>query len=207
MGVCGSQTSRYHPMRNGHAERLHRTLHTTLSHYVDQAHTDWDLRVSFFLIAYHSMTHSTRCYSSYYLLHGREIITPATENLKAKVPRPTQPLDQQLKNLKTCWKMAYKTVAAANKEAHRANKSPYDREVRTRTFKEGDYVYLYNPAVKPGLSKKFHFLWSGPFQVTAKLSYLNYELLHNQGRKFVVHVNRMKLPRRRETRTEAGTQT
>jgi hypothetical protein len=47
--------------------------------------------------------------------------------------------------------------------------------------------------VKPGLSKKFHFPWSVPFQVTAKLSDLNCELLGNYGRKFVVDVNRMKL--------------
>jgi hypothetical protein len=67
------------------------------------------------------------------------------------------------------------------------------RKSRTRTFKEAGYVYLYKPAVKPGLSKKFHYLWSGPFQVTAKLSDLNYELLGNQRRKFVVHENRMKM--------------
>jgi hypothetical protein len=65
---------------------------------------------------------STTGYSPYYLLHVREI-TPATENLKAKIPRTTQPLEQQLENLKTCLKMAYKTVAAANMEAHRTNKN------------------------------------------------------------------------------------
>jgi hypothetical protein len=156
MGVRRSHTSSYHPMGNGHVEeRLHRTLHTALSHYVNQAHTDWDLRVAFFLMAYHSTPHTTTGYSPYYLLHGTEMITPATENLKAKVPRPTQPLEQQLEILKARLKLAYKAVAAANKGAHRANKSRYDRKACTRTFKEGDYVYLYNPAVKPGLSKSF----------------------------------------------------
>jgi transposase InsO family protein len=98
-GVRRSHTSRYHPVSNGHVERLHRTLHTVLSHYVNQAHTDWDLRVAFLLMAYYSTPHSTTGYSPYYLLHGREMITPVTEKLKAKVPRPTQP--QQLENLKT----------------------------------------------------------------------------------------------------------
>jgi hypothetical protein len=144
-------------------------------------------------MAYHSTPHTTTGYSPFYLLHGREMTTPATENLKAKVPRPTKLLEEQLENLKARLKMAYKTVAAANKRAHRANKERYDRKARVLTLKEGDYIYLYNPAVKPGRSKKFHYLWSGPFQVTAKLSDLNYELLGNQGRKFIVHVNRMKL--------------
>jgi ribosomal protein L20 len=86
-------------------------------------------------------------------------------------------------------------VAAANKGAHGSNKRRYDRKARLRSFKEGDYVYLYKPAVRPGLSRKFNQFWSGPFRVAAKRSDLNYELLVNQGRKFVVHVNRIKLPR------------
>jgi len=41
-------------------------------------------------------------------------------------------------------------------------------------------------------SKKFHFSWTGPFQVTAKLSDLNYELLGHNDRKFIVNINRLK---------------
>jgi transposase InsO family protein len=48
LGVRRSRTSGYHPMSNGHVEHLHRTLHTALSHYVNQTHTDWDLRAAFF---------------------------------------------------------------------------------------------------------------------------------------------------------------
>jgi hypothetical protein len=47
MGISMSHTSSYHPMSNRHVERLHRVLHPALSHYVNQAHTDWDLRVAF----------------------------------------------------------------------------------------------------------------------------------------------------------------
>jgi transposase InsO family protein len=47
LGVRRSRTSSYHPMNNGHVECLHRTLHTAVSHYVNQSHTDWDLRVAF----------------------------------------------------------------------------------------------------------------------------------------------------------------
>jgi hypothetical protein len=131
--------------------------------------------------------------------------TPATENLKAKFPKPTQPLEQQMENLKARLRLAYKAVAAANKGAHKTNKSRYDQKARMRTCKEGDYVYLYKPTVKTCLSKKFHYLWSGPFQVTAKRSDLNYELLANQGRKFVVHVIRKELSWRRKARTEPST--
>jgi hypothetical protein len=80
---------------------------------------------------------------------------PATENLRAKIPRPTQPLEEQMENLKARLRLAYKAVAAANKGAHKTNKRQYDRKARSLSFKKGDFVYLYNTAVKPGLSKNF----------------------------------------------------
>jgi hypothetical protein len=29
------------------------------------------------------------CYSPFFLLHGREMVTPANDNLPAKIPKPT----------------------------------------------------------------------------------------------------------------------
>jgi transposase InsO family protein len=101
MGIYTSRTLSHHPMSNGHVERMHRTLHTALSHYVNQSHIEWDIRVSFFLMAYHSTPHSTTGSSPFFLLHDRKMVTPANENLKAKVPKPTQALEQQLEDLKS----------------------------------------------------------------------------------------------------------
>jgi hypothetical protein len=105
------------------------------------------------------------------------MVTPANLNLKAKVPKPTQALEQQRAVLNGRLKAAFKAVALANRKSHKGNKTRYDRRAKMRQFKKGVFVYLYNPAVKPRHSRKFHFPWSGPFQITAKLSDLNYELL------------------------------
>jgi hypothetical protein len=53
-------------------------------------------------------------------------------------------------------------------------------------------VCLYNVASKQGRSKKFHSPLSGPFEITANLPDLNYELLGNNCNTIVVHINRMK---------------
>ena len=44
-------------------------------------------------------------------------------------------------------------------------------------------VYLYNPAKKPGLSRKFLKPWQGLYKVTKKLSDLNYEVTYQYGKK------------------------
>ena len=52
-------------------------------------------------------------------------------------------------------------------------------------------MYLYSPAMKPGLSRKFNKPWSGPQKVTRVVTHLNYEIVdHNK--KHIVHVNRLK---------------
>jgi hypothetical protein len=52
-------------------------------------------------------------------------------------------------------------------------------------------VYLYNPTRKPGQSSKY-FVWQGPYKVIARLSKVNYRVENQQGKEFVVHINRMK---------------
>ena len=52
LGIRRTRTTSYHPMPNGFSERLHRSLHTGLSHYINSVNTNWDTLVPFFLMAY-----------------------------------------------------------------------------------------------------------------------------------------------------------
>ena len=83
---------------------------------------------------------------------------------------------RRLENLKSSLKLAYDTVKKNNIKSHEKNKRLYDRKAKVRIFEKGDLVYLYNPAMKPGLCRKFHKPWTGPYKITAKLSDLNYEI-------------------------------
>jgi hypothetical protein len=63
----------------------HRTLKKSLSHYINLSGTNWDTLLPFSVMSYHSKTHSSTGYSPFYLLHGREIIMPIYENLRARL--------------------------------------------------------------------------------------------------------------------------
>ena len=113
LGVQRVRTSSYHPQSNGTLERLHRSLHTALYHYVNASNTNWDVLTPFFLMAHRATPSTVTGYSPFYLLHGREMQLPNQENLKAKIS--SQPLDQnqRLKNLKASLNFAYRTVRRA----------------------------------------------------------------------------------------------
>jgi len=81
------------------------------------------------------------------------MVLPSTENLKARLPKDNTDVDQRLENLKSNLRLAYKLAAKASRKSHLNNKRLYDRNTKPREFEVQDLVYLYNPALKPGLTR------------------------------------------------------
>jgi len=87
---------------------------------------------------------------------------------------------------------AYKLARDHGRKSHATNKRYYDRNAKDREFAVGDSVYLYNPAIKAGVSAKFRRPWVGPWQVIERRSRLNYVIVDKRGKQLVVHINRLK---------------
>jgi len=94
------------------------------------------------------------------------MVLPSTDNLNARLPKDNTDDHQRLENLKSNLRLAYKLAAKANRMSHQNNKRCYDRKAKPEQFEVQDLVYLYNPALKPGLTRKFAKPWSGPCQIT-----------------------------------------
>ena len=78
------------------------------------------------------------------------------------------------------------------RKQHRQNEF-YNRRVHGKPYKKGELVWLFNPAVKKGYTKKFHKPWSGPYRICNKLSDVNYQIQHTANNKIkVVHFDRLK---------------
>ena len=94
-------------------ERFHRS--PGLSYYIDSANTNWDIAVLFHLMAYPA-TPNTTGFSPYNLFHGRKMALPNSENLKAKLSKQNENLDQnrRLENPKSSLRSAYQLVKKAN---------------------------------------------------------------------------------------------
>jgi len=100
--------------------------------------------------------------------------------------------DRRIENLKASLRMAYKEVAKANRKAHQNSKRFYDRKAKARHFEVNDLMYLYTPAMKAGLTKKFKKFWSGPYKIIRKISELKFEIVSQDNQMQIVHVNRLK---------------
>jgi hypothetical protein len=93
-----------------------------------------------FLKAYRSTPNTTTGFSPYYLLHGRDMVLPNSNDLKAKVPKENSGHDSRLENLKSSLRLAYKLVKKANTNSHLKNKGLYDRKAKLRSFQASHKV-------------------------------------------------------------------
>jgi hypothetical protein len=145
-------------------------------------------------MSYRNTPHGVSKQSPFYMLHGREMLLPTLQDLRAKLSLEIRNTghEPRLENLKANLRNAYKLARQYLRKSHDSNKRYYDRGSKNRTFAVGDFMYLYNSAVKVGLSAKFRKSWVGPWKVVAKRSRLNYVIRKQQGKELVVHVNSLK---------------
>jgi hypothetical protein len=122
------------------------------------------------------------------------MIMPNTQNLRAKLSPEAQKLGDanRPRNLKSALQLAYKTVRDRIQRSYSKNKRYYDRTAQEREIQEGDIVYVYNPAKKPNVSRKFAPVWDGPCKVKQKKGKLNFRIEDAYGKETVVHINRLK---------------
>ena len=96
----------------------------------------------------------------------------------------------------------------------------YRKKVHGDQFDQGDLVWLHNPVVPRGQSRKLHCPWTGPFKVVKRLSDAVYRIQDTRPKqkrsRIVVHYDRLKpcasnaepqseLIRRRESKEDAVT--
>jgi len=79
----------------GKIERFHAGLNQTMCCYVNKYGNDWDDFVDYALMVHQATPHSITKYSPSFLLHGRDMRMPNTEDLTARTEAPKgEPEDQ-----------------------------------------------------------------------------------------------------------------
>ena len=69
----------------------------------------------------------------------------------------------------------------------------YNRKVHGNPLSVGDLVWLFNPAIGKGPSRKLLRPWTGPYHVQCQLSDVTYQIQHmGNNKSTVVHFDRLK---------------
>ena len=191
LGMKKTRTTPYHPQSDGQVERFNRTLLDMLSKYVMEDQTDWDDHIPHVMMAYRSSEHSTTGFSPASLMLGHELRLPV--DIMYGDPPGTETPMNYASNVKESLQNSFALVRENMNTCQKRQKDYYDVKVNGTPYELNDLVWLHNPAVKPGHTKKLSRPWEGPFVVVGKPSEVTY-MVRKKGTKKqkTVHFNRLK---------------
>ena len=100
-----------------------------------------------------------------------------------------------LRNLRSNLEEVHENAREHLRTSQRRQKDHYDQRVAGKQIEVGDQVFLHDPAVKKGLTRKLHSPWQGPYVVVTRISdvTLRIQAMDNPRKRKVVHFNRLKL--------------
>ena len=151
--------------------------------------SNWHVKLFFALRAYRTSTKTAIGFTPFLLVYGLEAVIPIeceipSLRLTAELLPHTTEEEQRLLHLSHLDEIR-RDAAIANESHKKCIKKRYDREVKPRTFSEGDLVLVYDQdKVALGVGK-FEPLWYGPYIVSKALEKGAYELVDYKGNKLV----------------------
>lgn len=189
-------TSSYAPQTNAIQERFNSVILDTISHYVNECHTDWDTYLPAIQFAYRTTPATNSVgFSPFFLLYGREARLPLDVTLLRRCEYPEKSLRDHMHELigqLEVFRAVSKTHAERNQSAM---KTRYDDRAQEVDYQVGDTVWIYIPQLQKGLSRKLMKLWCGPYLLVQKTGPVNFRVRNLENNKLLVtpiHVNRMK---------------
>ena len=154
-GIEKSRTTPYHPMGDGHTERMNRTLVNMLKTLGEKEKLDWKSHLSKLAFAYNVTKNKTTQYSPYYLMFGRTPNLPIDEifNIKAMEGEMQQSHQKYVQTWQNSMNQAFEIVKTHSRESGERNRKYYNKKVHGVEIEVGDRVLLRNNTERGGTGK------------------------------------------------------
>ena len=193
LNIKKTRTTAYHPQSDGQVERFNRTLLNMLATVAKNHPHKWEESLCKVCLAYNSSIHETTGYSPFFLVYGREARLPVDVMFGDSQSTAFSSPSEFVRDLRSTLVDAYDIVRQTAQSQQARQKDLYDAKIFGDPYGKGDMVWLHNPAIKPGCSRKLNHPWSGPYKVIERISEVTYCIQHLRNRKKkVVHFNRLK---------------
>jgi len=193
LDIDKQRTTAYKASTNAAVERFHRTLNSMMGRVVDEHHRDWDVMLPYIMAAFRSSVNEATHYTPNYLMFGREVRAPIDVIYGSPPGSCPASYDNYASELEDRLRQAYTLVREHLKVAAERNKRYYDLRVRSQRYREGDWVYYFNPRKFAGRQDKWRRKFSGPFLVTKVVGPVNVMLQRSKRqRPFCVHIDKIK---------------
>ena len=188
MGTDHLTTSPRHPQCNSQAEIVNKTIAKYLQSMVNESTLDWELYLPPLMFSYNTSLHKSVNNTPFFLTFGME---PRAPHFPQPDVRRTFYGESGTDEMYHRLLRARQIAQQANDNARELYTAQHDKKVKPLRYQEGqqvlldEYAYLHK-------NRKLAPKFSGPHVITRLIHDTNVELKLANGRKSVVHVNRLK---------------
>ena len=169
LNISKTHTTPYHPQSDGLVERANRTIQNMLTTATNTQAGNWESCLPKVCLAYNTSKHMSTGYTPFYLMFGRQPKMPL-DIIYGMAPGQVVEHCQYVANLRKKMELAYQLARENMQTAANRQKENYDLKVHGDKFITGQLVWLCNPVVPKGNSRKLLTPWVGPYRVIKCLS-------------------------------------
>ena len=194
LGIKKTRTTAYNPKSDGLVERFNRTLMNIIAMLVeeDTCDRDWDELLPYATSAYRSTPQESTGETPNMMMLGREVRLPI------ELTMPSFPVEEEVigdftEKLRENFQEAHKRAEQVTGKSARKQKKMYDRHTTETGLQENQFVWLFDPSKKKGVSPKLQLRWKGPFLIVSQLSDVTFRIqATTRSKPIVVHSDRLK---------------
>ena len=191
MKIKRKVTTPYHPQGNSRTERFHRFLNDIIAKGLQgRMHDEWEQIVPMALFAVRTSVNDSSRFTPYLLMHGRDPIFPLDSLL---TPRRRYYGEEYVPTMLQRLHIAFLHVSVNTKSARESYQAQANKRANQRKFLEGDPVYLHDPVVKIGQTKKFRSPWKPYYRIVEMVTPVTAVIRNQQsGNSRIAHVNNLR---------------
>ena len=188
-----TRTTPFHPQSNAVIEGMNKTLQSMLAKCINDEQSNWSQQLPYVMMAYRSSVHESTGYTPQFLVFGQELSLP----LDCMYPQPqennTSDIHKFVHNKQQAFQRAFELVRRNLNTKQKRRNAIYNKKVHGPTYKEGQKVLLYHPAIAVGTTFKFASPWKGPYNIEKCLNDVTFRIKEkNTTKQQFVHYDRLK---------------
>ena len=188
-----TRTTPFHPQSNAVIERTYKTLQNMLAKCVNEEQSNWSQQLPYVMMAYRTSVHEATGYTSQFLVFGQELSLPVDCMYPNPQENVTTDIHELVHNKQQAIQQAFELVRRNLNEKQKRRNAIYNKKVHGPTYKEGQKVLLYDPAIAVGTTSKFASPWKGPYVIEKCLNDVTFRIKEeNSSKQQIVHYDRPK---------------
>jgi hypothetical protein len=193
LGIQKLRTTAYRASANGRVERVHRTLNNLLSKEISDAkQKDWQDKLPMVVAAYNSCLHESIQYTPYFLMYGRDYVTPLDLTLDLPSNVPYETYTDYVEKFRDRLRAAYTSVNTFMEAKTQRVKRAYDSKVHEIQLEPGSFAWYFCPRRKQGLYQKWRRL-CGICYVEKRFTDVTYSIrTAPRAKPIIAHIDRLR---------------